>query len=150
MIFIRKKGQVSIEYLLILALALAIIVPGSMMLIDYSKETNEKLIESQINKIGMTIINNAEEVYSIGSYSWVTTEFSFPENVKDIYVDVNNNTLVIEYSTPRGITEAVFFTDIQLNGAHPGNRPVAQVEPGYVKIKIESRGNYVLLTQRTN
>jgi len=141
-----RKAQVSIEYLFILSLALAIIIPGSSLFYSYSKDSNEQIVASQINRIGNNILTNAEQMYAIGKDSWITLEVSFPESTLDAYV-VDNSELVITYQTSRGVTESVFFTDIPIAGKYAGNLS-SQFHVGNMKVKIESVGNKVLIGER--
>lgn len=141
-----RKAQVSIEYLFILSLALAIIIPGSALFYNYSKDSNERIVSSQINRIGNNIITNAEQMYTIGKDSWITLEVSFPESTIDAYI-VDNSELVITYKTSRGITESVFFTDIPIEGTYSGNVS-SEFHDGNMKIKIESEGDSVLIGER--
>jgi len=143
-----KKGQVSVEYLFILTMALAIIIPGSVLFYNYSKESNEQLVASQINRIGKNIISSAEQMYTIGKDSWVTIEVNFPESTRDAYI-VDDSELVITYQTTRGLTEAVFFTDITIKGVYSGNLS-QQFHHGHMNIKIESEGGQVLIGERAS
>jgi uncharacterized Fe-S center protein len=138
------KGQVAVEYLFILALALAIIVPGSMLFFNYSKGSNEKLVASQINRIGNNIINHAEEMYTIGKNSWVTIDVNFPDSTEEVYTTPDNSELIIKYNTPRGITEAVFFTDAPILGSYEGYIS-SEFHQGHMNLKIESKGDEVLI-----
>ena len=139
----KTKGQISVEYLLIIGMALGILVPGSILFYNYSKNSNDQLVASQINRIGKNIIGNVEQMYIIGKNSWVSVDVSFPENTLGAYI-VDNSELVITYQTSRGITEAVFFTDIKIVGTYSGNI-TDEFHSGFMKIKIESLGDQVLI-----
>ncbi|MFC2134079.1 class III signal peptide-containing protein [Bacteroidota bacterium] len=143
-----RKGQISVEYLLIIGMALAILVPGSILFYNYSKNSNEQLVASQINRIGKNIISNAEQMYTIGKNSWVTLDISFPESTTDAYI-VDGSELVIKYQTTRGITESVFFTDITIEGLFSGNIS-NPFHSGNMKIKIESLGDRVLIGESSS
>jgi len=144
---IFKKGQIAVEYLFILALALAIIVPGSMLFFNYSRDSNEKLTASQINKIGDNIINQAEDIYSIGKNSWTTVETNFPETTINAYII--DNEFIITYNTPHGVTEGVFFSNVPIQGAY-GNNISSEFHMGFTSIRIESKGGYVLISEEIN
>lgn len=142
---ISQKAQISVEYMFILALALAIIVPGSMLFYRYSQESNDRLVAGQINQIGKNIINHAKEMETVGKNSWTSTEIVFPNSVLGAYI-VGDSELVIPYMTTRGVTRAVFFSDSRIRGAYNGN--ISQsFHQGYMKIKIESMGEYILIQE---
>ncbi|MBU1767822.1 MAG: hypothetical protein KJ648_06960, partial [Candidatus Omnitrophica bacterium] len=108
----HKKAQISTEYMFIIGLAMAILIPGSVIFYQYTQTSNEQSIAAQINQIGKTIINNAETIYVVGKNSWTTLQISFPETIVDAYILDSEDELVIEYATQRGVTQAVFFADI--------------------------------------
>lgn len=144
-LLINRKAQISVEYLLIMTMALAIIVPGSLLFYRYSEDSNEKLVAGQINQIGKKIVNNAEEMNTIGKNSWITLDISFPKSTRNVYVS-GNSALVIVYQTSIGLTEAVFFSDVSLNGTYSGN--ISQdFHSGFMKVKIESKGEYVSIQE---
>ncbi|MBU1200986.1 MAG: hypothetical protein KJ583_04200 [Nanoarchaeota archaeon] len=142
-----KKGQIAVEYLFILALALAIIVPGSMLFFNYSKESNEKLTASQVNKIGNNIVNQAEDIYTIGKNSWTTIQTDFPTTATNAYVV--DDELVITYNTPRGTTEGVFFSNVPIQGGYANGSISPDFHHGFMSIRIESKGDYVLISEVT-
>lgn len=140
-VFMKSKAQVSVEYLFIIGLALGIIIPGSMMLLYYSKESNERILTSQLNQIGTNLINNAEKMYITGKGSWITIELSFPEGTVNAVI-MDNSELVITYLTPRGPSTAIFFSDINITGTFGGNLS-PEFHSGQFNLKIESKGSYV-------
>ena len=144
---VSKKAQVAVEYLFILALALAIIIPGSVLFLNYSQESNEKIINSQINQIGDNIIDQAENIFTIGKESWITLEISIPEKVTKMYII--DDELVIEYNTKSGITEAVFFSGVPIQGGFGGNI-TNNLHFGYMSVKIESLGTNVSIYEESN
>jgi len=144
---VKSKAQVSVEYLFIIGMALAIIVPGSILFYKYSQDSNEKLVASQINRIGKNIINEVERMKAIGKYSWTTLEVNFPESTRN--VSTNDYELIIFYQTDRGITESVFFSDVNISGEY--SRDISQdFHSGYMKIKIESKEGYVSIQERVS
>ena len=58
----KSNGQSSLEYLLVVALTFAIIVPATYLFYNYSKEPNEQIIDSQITSIGRSIVDTAESI----------------------------------------------------------------------------------------
>ena len=61
---------------------------------------------------------------------------------------MNNTELIMKYYTQSGESEAVFFSDINLNSTNCSNNVCYfNFNPGYVKLKVESKGGYVLLNK---
>ncbi|HEY9701459.1 MAG TPA: class III signal peptide-containing protein, partial [Allocoleopsis sp.] len=100
----NNKAQVSVEYLIIIGVSLAVLIPGTYFFYEYSKSSNEGAIRSQINQIGSSIISNAESVYGLGEGSLVTTEVRYPKNIRDVYI-LDDSELVIKYELSSGMNE---------------------------------------------
>jgi len=113
----KSKGQTAVEYMMIVALTLGIIVPTTYLFFRYSSESNIKLIDSQINEIGRNIVDTAETVYFSGEGSKIILEVNMPENVRDIYI-ISNREIVFNLTTNIGETEAVFFSSINITSSN--------------------------------
>lgn len=108
------KAQSALEYLMIIALVLGIIVPVTYLFFKYSSESNAEIVDSQITKIGRNIIDTAEIVYFSGKGAKIVVEVNMPEGVDDIYI-LSNRELVFEVTTEIGETESVFFSSVNIN-----------------------------------
>ena len=139
------RGQVSVEYLDILGVILVIMVPAGFLLFERAKQTTDQIASSEVIRIGNNLINNVIAVYSLGKNSWTTLEVNFPKNSKSFYVN-SDNEVVVGFDTNKGLSEAIFFTDIPLQTAYQSNVSNS-FHPGTFKIKIISQGNSVFLTE---
>ena len=106
---ITSKAQLSWEYLLIVGLALGVIVPTAYLFFTFSSESNEQILDTQIDKIGRDIIDTAETVYFSGEGSKIVLDVTMPENVVDVYIKANRE-LVFKTTTELGEVERVFFS----------------------------------------
>lgn len=144
-----KKGQSSFEYILVVGMVMLFIVSGVGFIYNYSQRSNNDVALANIGKAGQDILLTADKVYYIGSDSWETIKVNIPSNVKEIYI-MNNNELVIEYESFGGISESVFFSDINLTTPNVvGNKKYISDEPhvGVAVIKVTSYGSYVNITE---
>jgi len=131
------KAQSAIEYLMIIALTLGIIVPTTYLFFRYTSESNVEVVYSQVNQIGKTIIDTAETVYFSGKGSKIVLELNMPEGMSDIYI-LANRELVFKIFSEIGDNELVFFS--------PANIPLTEgagdlkdiASSGLKKIKIEA------------
>ena len=147
MAFSRKqyrKGQSAVEYLSIIGIAMLMLVPATMLFLSYSKSTNSQVVASQLDLIGNTIINKAEEMYVIGKGSWVTIDVNFPESLKTAEIDEGEN-LVFNFTGVNGDSQAVFFVDRFriANGPQPNSCSdtcALTFTPGLNRIRIEYDG----------
>ena len=140
---IAAKAQSALEYLMVIALAMGIIVPITYMFFQYSSESNVQIIDVQVTQIGRNIIDTAESVYYSGEGSKIVLEINMPENVEDVYI-IADRELVFKVITELGETEIVFFSDIDITIAEDGDlTDIAGV--GRKKVEIQSDGNQVLI-----
>ena len=138
-----KRAQSALEYLMVIALAMGIIVPITYMFFQYSSESNVQIIDVQVTQIGRNIIDTAESVYYSGEGSKIVLEINMPENVEDVYI-IADRELVFKVITELGETEIVFFSDIDITIAEDGDlTDIAGV--GRKKVEIQSDGNQVLI-----
>lgn len=138
------KGQSSIEYLFIVAIALLIIVPGTALFYQYSQTSQENIQHSKIYKIGSELVDTGEMIYSVGENSWQTIEVSFPGSVQTVKVYANDtmSELVLSYGDVHP-SDAVFFSKNTLLNA-TGNKSECSdgckvpIKKGLNSIRIES------------
>lgn len=111
-----QKGQITLEYLLILGFTFTILIPGILFLSSYNKGSLSRFHSAQYEKLGATILNAAVETLAQGKGSWMTLNVLVPESIRDIRVSDNGQELVVTYETPFGDRDAVFFSDVELEG----------------------------------
>lgn len=153
----KSKAQVSVEYLVVLGVALLILIPAAYFFYTYSQNSNEETLRVQIDALGNEILVNAESIYGMAEGSLVTLELKYPESIRNIYI-LNKNELIISYELTSGMNDAVFFSKIPLSGEYiyPGlgsctppcsntTFHVSEPKQGKHSIKLESKTNYVLI-----
>ena len=145
------KAQSALEYLMIIAVTLMIIIPTVYLLYSYSKQSTEEMIYPQINEIGISIINNAESVYYSGEHSKIVITVNMPDKINDVYI-LYNRELVFDIETELGSNEMVFFSDIDItsDSCIAERCDLSDIAPsGIKKIKVQSinQGQQVLINK---
>jgi len=149
---ISRKGQTAMEYLMIIALTLGIIVPTAYLFFRYSSESNVQIIDSQITQIGRTIIDTAQTVYFSGEGSKIIIDINMPEKIDDAYILANRELVfeIISEISDIGETQAVFFSTptVSLTSIPVGICPSVEgvvkcdlsdiVGPGLLKLRIQA------------
>lgn len=133
----RLKAQSAVEYLMIIGLTLGIILPTTYLFFRYSSQSNEQIIDSQINQVGKSIIDTAEIVYFSGKDSKIIIDFKIPKYMDSVSI-LGDRELVITRSSEIGINEMVFFSseDIKIK---PGAGLLEYIaSPGLKKVKIQA------------
>lgn len=121
-----RAGQLSIEYVFVVAFTFAIILPGIYFFYTYSQSSAAGLAAAQYDKLGQEILATAIETVAQGKGSWITLDVLVPRTVRNLSVSEDGSELIISYDTPYGPTEAVFFSDeMNLSGlGNPGTRTI--------------------------
>ncbi|MFH1211568.1 MAG: hypothetical protein V1659_01425 [Candidatus Woesearchaeota archaeon] len=146
---LNRIAQISTEYLVIIAFAMAVIIPGAVIVYNYSQSSNDKLVGEQVNSIGKELLYTSEQVYHMGKYSRLSVKANIPDSISEIYI-LDNHELVILYYSQNGIRESVFFSSINITT--PGceeEQCNLTIFPGPNNFRVESRGSFVLLNQTT-
>lgn len=146
------KAQAAMEYLLVIALVTALIIPASYVFYRYAQSSSERVNIGQIEKMGNDIIDTAETIYYLGAPSRQDLDEQMPEGVYNITI-FNNwavepklNELVFYTRFGGKLSEKVFFSRVNINGSFskldwaPGAK-VIRVEaiegtPPYVNINF--------------
>jgi len=108
-----RSSQSSLEYLLVVALTFVIILPATYLFYSYSKESSYEITDSQITKIGRTIVDAAESIFYSGQGSKTVLELNIPDNVDSAQI-IDGRELVFNITTNFGISETVFFSSVNL------------------------------------
>jgi hypothetical protein len=140
------KAQISVEYLIIIAVAIGILIPGVLFFYSYSSGSNSGTTSSQLNEIGLRMVAVVKSTYALGIGARQTVEFVMPSTVTRAYAD--NAELVFVYETPNGPSEAVFFSTIGMNTTL-SNGDIAVAHPGLTRYRFISLGKTVLINETT-
>src|SRR3989338_5936341 len=103
------KAQSSLEYLLVVALTFAIIIPTTYLFYNYSKESSQQITDAQITKLGRSIVDTAETMFYSGQGSKATLELNVPDNIASAVI-IDGRELVFNITTTFGVSEIVFFS----------------------------------------
>jgi hypothetical protein len=138
------KGQVSIEYLIIIGVALGVLIPGILFFYAYSQSGTSATTNSRINDIGLQIVTTVKSTYAVGTGAWQTVEFIMPDTVTRVYV--NQTELIFVYDTESGPSEAVFFSPINMTASNTDGN-ISSVHGGATKYRISSRGQTIFINE---
>jgi hypothetical protein len=145
-----KKGQSSIEFLIITGFGLLLITGISFVFLNYSQTTQDQTRTQQASQIGSTFINNAGEMYALGANSWVTITVTMPDKIVDVYT-TENNSIVFELGTATGVQTQPVFSSVPIRGVTVSGDRVSvyntTVFPhsGPTDFRITSQGNVVTI-----
>ena len=138
----HHKSQASMEYLLVVALTFAIMIPTTYLFYNYSKESSQDITDSQATKIGRNIVEMSETIFYSGQGSKTVIELNVPENVKSAQL-IDGREFVLNISTTVGISEIVFFSAVNMTtDSSKCNANVCTIpdlgSSGLKKVKLEA------------
>ena len=133
------KGQISVEYLLIIGFVAVITVPLIILYYTYTSDSSDEIITSQIDQIARKIVDSAESVYFLGSPSQTTVKVYIPNQIKGASLD--NKEVLFNVSTRTGVSEIVQVSSVDMIG----NLPITQ---GLYTIIIKARETDVEITYK--
>lgn len=132
-----KRGQVGVEYLIIMGF-ITFAISTTLLLSEFYIGTSQTTIkENQIENFADKVLQSSESVYYSGEPSKTTIEVFLPENVKNI--TIKNEKLIIEYTISGKGSLRVFESNVPLNGS-------IETGKGIKKLKMEAERDFVKIT----
>lgn len=128
------KSQVSVEYLIIISVAIMILIPiilyANELLLGYKDDTKISLARNAVEKIG----ENVDWVYSQGAPAKRSLEVYIPEGIEQI--NLENKTILFKIKTRAGTSDIFYTTVANLSGSIP-------MQSSYYKLSLTAHQNFV-------
>lgn len=154
MVSCKSKGQVSLEYLVILGVALFLLVPIMGMFYSSTLESQNLNTANLIILAGRAISSNAENVYYQGNGNKIKVSLNLPDSVGlSTYFNNSETELVVSGVFDDLATDFVFFVDANLTFSNtsvksctsPKTNDGSVLGTGPRELFIESCGDYVVV-----
>jgi len=110
----RKRGQISVEYLIIVGMVGFLVISMLGLAFYYSGNVKDQIKMNQLNNFANKLISSGENVFFSGEPSRVTVVGYMPEGVKVINVVDNGKSLYFEISTNSGINVITFPSNVNM------------------------------------
>lgn len=108
-----RRGQFATEYLVVAAFMLLALLGGIYFFITEMGEVPN--VHAQVQLMGNTLIDTANDLYFIGKPSKTTSQIIFPPGLQEMYVNQTApKELVVLYETTDGEFEKVFLSRVNL------------------------------------
>jgi uncharacterized protein (UPF0333 family) len=120
-----KKGQVSVEYLLITGFLFVLLIPLLVLFVHTQKDTQDGLVQAQARRVADLIRDGSERVYYAGDPAQETLQLYFPERIKA--VTIANHSITFTMAAGSGSSDVFVPSSAPLNGTLRTNRGVHQV-----------------------
>ncbi len=133
----KKKGQIGIEYLIIIGFVTFVILGIMGVAFFYSGNINDRIRLSQINTFANKVISASESVFYSGTPSKSTISAYLPDGVNE--VEIIDNSIVFTVQTSSGINRVSFSSNVPISGAITSS-------PGLKKLQIVAEQDIVVIS----
>ncbi|MBR9703294.1 hypothetical protein GOV10_04610 [Candidatus Woesearchaeota archaeon] len=110
-----RRGQVAIEYLLVVMFAFIMIIPLIIAFYSESARFHDEVTSAQITQVKDALLKAVEEVYYLGPPSKQTLSLRFPEQIKS--TAVTGDTIIFTVMSSSGTYELVGYAVTDVSGA---------------------------------
>ncbi|MBU0471461.1 MAG: hypothetical protein KKF65_02470 [Nanoarchaeota archaeon] len=131
----KKKGQVSLEFLMITGFAFMLIIPVMLLFLTEAQDIDEDVSSAQLKKLAEELVDAIDNVYYLGEPTAKTLEIYVPRYVQSVIFTGNRTIFEVDSGTfIYNFTR--FVATNNLSGSLNSN-------PGMHSIKISAVGNGV-------
>lgn len=110
-----KRGQISTEYLIVMAFVTFLIISTLGMGLFYSAQAKDKIKFNYLESFANKIISSAESVYYAGEPSKASVNAYLPSGVEGI--DIFSNEIIFNITTSSGTTRISYPSNVPLEGS---------------------------------
>ena len=140
---LKKKGQISIEYLIVVSFVTFIVLTVLGISLFYSTQVQDSIKFNQIERFAKKVISSAESTFYSGDPSKTTINGYIPIGVISIDINILENSLVFTVSSASGTSIIAYPSSVPIEmSATP-----LSASSGIKKILITAEQNKVLIGQ---
>ena len=117
----KRKGQVSVEYIMIIVISLMILIPGTYVFRNFVFESNDDILNQRLTEVSNQILSRSRKIHYFGPPSRSVVEIEMPPSIDNMYImSVPDNTQKNEYYlaytllTTKGPIQKLFLSDIPI------------------------------------
>jgi hypothetical protein len=130
----KKRSQASLEYTMIIAFSLLMIIPIIIIFGNEKENTKTKINVFQVDQIAQKIADTSSKVYYMGAPSQSTIKIKMPYNVENI--EIINKEIIFYLKSQNNIITIIGLSDVNMTGSVSSN-------PGFKNILIKAKDNNV-------
>ncbi|MEK6926150.1 MAG: hypothetical protein AABW50_02640 [Nanoarchaeota archaeon] len=134
-----KKGQIGIEYLIVVGFVTFAIMSIVALAFFYSGQIKDRIKLSQVEGFANQLVVFAEDIFFSGEPSKATIKIYIPDGVQSIII--NSNSVVVTTSVSGGTNIRVFESKVPLEGS------ITTVSEGLRKISLEAISSGVRISE---
>ncbi len=142
-----RKAQISMEYLILVGLAMMMIVPSVYLYSERQKSYQSEIVSAQINQAGNMIMDNVKTIYSLGKGSKTIIDINLPVNINNISIIAGRELVFNMHSISLGDADMI-YTCYFCSAAGPtlnGSFTINDSSAGRKTFRVTACTNYVLV-----
>ena len=143
----EKRGQISVEYLIVVGFIVFVIIGILGVAFFYASGVEDKIKANQLESFVNKIVSSAESVYFAGEPSKVTITAYLPKGVRNIVIledppNSGNYFVIFGIETSSGVSRLSFRVDVPLD-----SETNISTSEGVKRLTIEAGQNQVFITE---
>ena len=132
----KRRGQVSIEFMVVVGFMLLVLTPLIIAYYQNTQSSSNTIQSEQLDKVAREITDTAETVYYLGEPSKITIQAYIPHGVKR--VTISNNEIVFKVIRGAKTADIVSVSKVNITGSIGTSEGihniVLEAKEGYVEI----------------
>jgi len=146
---INKSAQISVEYLIVISFVTFVVLTILGLALLYSSQIQDTIKFNELDRFTKKTISAAESTFYSGEPSRTTITAYLPRGVTEIYVDTNENAIIIEIESSGGTSVIAYPSSVPIE--MPNSPTDSPITPsfGLKKILVEATATNVKISQVT-
>lgn len=136
----KKRGQISTEYLIVISFVTFIVLTVLGIAIFYSGQIRDTVKFDQLDKGAKKIVFAAETAFFDGAPAKATIDVYFPEGISDI--TIAENSIIYTVQSNSGDNVLAFPSKVPIQGT-------LTPSSGIKKVRVEAQSDSVLISETT-
>ncbi len=142
---LTKRSQIALEFLLVMSITMVMLFPTMSLFSNFVTESTKEVINVQIDYVGKSMIDTAQQMYYYGNSSMTIVEYKFPQRIKEMRINSNPKTNYYEIAftieLPGGEITKAYPSPIPITNLYPeGLFPNESFTAGIKHFRIENIG----------
>lgn len=121
----KRRGQISIEYLVVVGFVAFLVIGVLGVAVFYSSQLKDGIKFYQLENYAEKIISGSESVFYAGQPSRVTITAYLPAGVQS--VEIIDDYIVVSISTANGLAKSAYKSNVPISGTFSSNEGVKRL-----------------------
>lgn len=150
--FRTKRGQISVEYLIVIGFVVFIVISILGVAFFYASGIRDRIKANQLENFANKIISSAESVYFAGEPSKVTITAYLPAGVQAIEIAYDFGSeeylIIFDIETGSGLSRIAYTSDVPLMESDPSEQcDVISCSEGVKRLQIIASAGEVSIVE---